>query len=78
MIQSDLKRVDRKPKFAILASPFAVTDVKYKTIYQAQLETPILMMYGMKDEFVPNERSTILSRYFKNCKMFEHNGGHYV
>lgn len=45
------------PKFAILASTFPITDIRYKNMYDTPSNIPTILMIGKNDNYVTNELS---------------------
>lgn len=67
-----------EPKFLILASMFAITDINHKNNYQTQLKYKTAIMAGARDTLVSMGDTLSLIKYFKNPYTIVHTGGHYV
>lgn len=65
-------------KFGILGSTFNISDVEISKLYDYQLDTPILNIYGSNDTLVPYNISESFSNKCNKIINYKHNGKHYI
>ena len=43
-----------------------------------KINIPILLVFGKNDQYIENERTLALTKFYKKFEIFEHEGKHYV
>lgn len=69
--------VTYEPKFIVLASTFAISDINYRKYYQNQLDYKAAIMIGSHDTLLDFKSTLSLIKHFKNPYTIVHTGGHY-